>query len=247
MYKVILSYFMGLNFVTFYELGQKAAITVKTIPSLLLSALVDRAEYDTFDELDHTGGNAVADWRWELGNLWSGSLAYTYERELASFDQFLTREKDIRTTHRGNFEAGYQIHPDWRLVGGLSISDVSYQERERLDRETDGGLLEVQYRNTRRTRIGLRARIKNTDLKNEQDVNGILIDNDYDETEISGVFYWEATGKSSLEARLGYTDLNYNELDERDYKGSTGRLTHKWLLTGKTRLDTSVWRETDTQ
>jgi O-antigen/teichoic acid export membrane protein len=38
--KIILSYFLGLNFVTFYELGQKAASAVKMIPALLLSALV---------------------------------------------------------------------------------------------------------------------------------------------------------------------------------------------------------------
>lgn len=38
--KIILSHFLGLNFVTFYELGQKAANAVRTLPILLLSALV---------------------------------------------------------------------------------------------------------------------------------------------------------------------------------------------------------------
>ncbi len=38
--KIILSYFLGLSFVTFYELGQKAANAIRTLPVLLLSALV---------------------------------------------------------------------------------------------------------------------------------------------------------------------------------------------------------------
>lgn len=38
--KIILSYFLGLSFVTFYELGQKAANAIRTLPILLLSALV---------------------------------------------------------------------------------------------------------------------------------------------------------------------------------------------------------------
>lgn len=38
--KIILSHFLGLNFVTFYELGQKAANGIRTIPILLLTALV---------------------------------------------------------------------------------------------------------------------------------------------------------------------------------------------------------------
>jgi len=38
--KIILSHFLGLNFVTFYELGQKAANAIRTLPMLLISALV---------------------------------------------------------------------------------------------------------------------------------------------------------------------------------------------------------------
>lgn len=38
--KIILSHCLGLSFVTFYELGQKAALAVRTFPVLLLSALV---------------------------------------------------------------------------------------------------------------------------------------------------------------------------------------------------------------
>ena len=38
--KIILSHFLGLGFVTFYELGQKAANAVRTLPMLLLTALV---------------------------------------------------------------------------------------------------------------------------------------------------------------------------------------------------------------
>jgi O-antigen/teichoic acid export membrane protein len=38
--KIILSHFLGLSFVTFYELGQKAANAIRTLPMLLISALV---------------------------------------------------------------------------------------------------------------------------------------------------------------------------------------------------------------
>lgn len=38
--KIILSHFLGLNFVTFYELGQKAANAIKMLPMLMISALV---------------------------------------------------------------------------------------------------------------------------------------------------------------------------------------------------------------
>lgn len=214
---------------------------------ILLNGLVDRAQYDNFDELDHTRADAGAAWKWQVGNLWSGDLKYRYRHELASFEEFTTRIKDLKSTHRVDFVAGYQIHPDLELLAGLGGSDTSFDEREQLDRETRSKLLELRYSNTRRTRVGIRGRITDTNLKEDTVINGVDVSNDYEEDEISGVFYWEGSGKSSVEARLGYTDLRYDERDERDFQGTTGRLTHFWRVTGKTRVDTSIWRETDSR
>ena len=149
---------------------------------LLLDAEVDRANYDTFDNLDHTRVDATARWAWQIGNLWSGNLGYAYDRRLRSFNQVQIPEKDMRTEKTGFLDAGYQIHPDWRLVGGVNLRDTSYQERDRLDRKAAAGRLEVQYRNTLNSRVGVRVEYTDYDLK-DQDINGISINNDYQELE----------------------------------------------------------------
>jgi len=210
---------------------------------LLLDAVVARAKYDTNDQLDHTMIDAKGTWAWQVGNLWSGRLGYQYEDELTSFNQRLVTDKDMRTTQTGFLNGGYQIHPDWRLVAGAELRDVSFQERKRLDRDASRGSLEVQYQNTLNTRVGVRGQYTKNDLKDEN-IGGISIDNDYDETEISGVFYWEGTAKSALEARLGYVDVSYNELDDRDFKGVSYRAIYHWILSDKTRIDVEAWRET---
>ena len=213
---------------------------------LFLDAEAIRAKYDNFDDLDHTRLKGRAAWGWRVGNLWNGNLGYRYERNMRSFNESSIPEKDMRTTHTGYLDGGYQLHPDWRLAGALNLSDVSYQDRDRLDRNSSSGQLEVQYRNTLNTRVGVRLKYTDNDL-NDENVAGISISNDYQETEISGVLYWEGTGKSSFEGRWGYTQQSYDDFDERDYKGSTGRLTYYWLATGKTNVDVSAWRETSTQ
>ena len=213
---------------------------------LLLDLEVDRALYRDFNDLDHTRVDGRGTWAWQVGNLWSGNLGYGYKRRLSSFDEQFVREKDMRTTNTGFLDAGYQIHPDWRLSAGVVYNDVSYQDRKRLDRDTTGGVFSVQYRNTRNSHVGVRVKYTDNDLR-EQEVLGIKVNNDYTETEISGVFYWEVTGKSSLEANLGYTDQSFDELDDRDFQGTTGRLTYHWKVTRKTKLDFSVWRETSTR
>ena len=210
---------------------------------LLLDAEIERAEYDSFDELDHTRTKGRAAWAWQAGNLWSGEAGTLYTRRLRTFTQNSIPEKDMRTEKVGFLNGGYQIHPDWQLSAGVDYSDVSYQERERLDRDSTAAKLEVKYRNTLNTRVGLRIKYTDNDL-NDDNINGISISNDYTETEISGLFYWEVTGKSKLEANLGYTDQSYDDLGERDFQGTTGRLTYDWSVTGKTNLGFSAWRET---
>lgn len=210
---------------------------------LLLEGVVDRAQYDNFDELDHTRVDGKATWAWQVGNLWSGNLGYRYNRELSSFNEQFVREKDMRTRNVGFFEAGYQLHPDWRLSAAVDFTDVSYEERERLDRDVSGTQFDVLYRNTLNTRMGLRVRYANNDLQDSV-VNAVSVSNDFEEVTVSGLFFWEGSSKSSLEARLGVTELSYDELDERDFTGASGRLTYFWTLTGKTRMDIAIWQET---
>jgi exopolysaccharide biosynthesis operon protein EpsL len=211
---------------------------------LFLDADVARVTYDNFSDLDHTRVKGRAAWGWQAGNLWSGNLGYLYSRELASFNEDHAAVKDMKTVHTGYFDGGYQLSPDWALVGAANYIDTSYQDRNRLDRVASTGQLEAQYRNTLNTRVGVRTRYTDYDLKNDQNVGGTLVNNDYTETEISGVLYWEGSAKSSLEARLGYTMLRYNDLNDRDFNGLSGRLTYYWAITGKTKLDLAVWRET---
>jgi exopolysaccharide biosynthesis operon protein EpsL len=216
---------------------------------LVLDIELDRSLYNTNDQLDNTSIDGRAAWQWEVGNLWSGNLGYDYDKRLNSYTETFDTEKDMRTTQTGFFDAGYQLHPDWRLVGGADVVDVSYDERTQLDRKVNSGLLEVQYQNTLNTRVGLRGRYSVNEL-NDTNIGGISISNDYDMTALSGVFYWEGSALSALELLLGYTDINYDEtsdeIGDRDFDGVSGRLTYHWILTGKTKLDISAWREPST-
>ena len=206
---------------------------------LLFDIQLDRAKYDNNDELDHTDVGGSARWFWLLGNLWSGNLGYRYRKELSSFNELDVRIKDMKTQNTAYFDAGYQINPDWRLEGGISVSDVTFDHRTNLDRDKSGAQFEVQYRNTLNTKVG--ARLRHT----THDLNANI--NDYEEDEVSGVLYWEGSGKSVLEARLGYVDLSYENAEDRDFQGISANLIFHWRLTGKTKLDISTWRETSSK
>lgn len=210
---------------------------------LVADVLVERADYDEFDELNHTMVDSRVGWQWQVGNLWSGTLGYRYQDQLSSFNEQLVPQKDMRTTNTYSLSAGYQLHPDWKLVAGADYKDASYEERKRLDREKTSALFEIQYKNTLNTTVGIRGRFSENKLGDVL-VLGAPASGDYNETEISGVIYWQGSGKSALEARLGYTDLSYDELNQRDFQGTTGRLTYFWEISGKTQINVAAWQET---
>ena len=210
---------------------------------LLIDASVKKANHDNFSVLDHTQTEGKATWRWQVGNLWSGNLGTRYSESLSTFYELQSVLKEIRTQNVSFLDGGYQIHPDWRLVAGVRRSNIRYREEKELDRDVRSEQLEIQYRNTLNTRVGLRTKVTEVDLLNLEDVGGTLVSNDSKETEISGAFYWEGTNKSHFEARLGVTDRKYDELKERDFRGSIGRLTYRWFMTRITKLDIALWQE----
>jgi len=230
---------LGAGFESDYKLSRQ---------HLVLDLDLDHSFYRSNDQLDNTRVDGLGAWKWQVGNLWSGNLGYKYNRQLRSFTQNLipgsiTRDKDMRTTQTVFFDADYQLHPDWSLIGAVDFKDVSYQERTQLERDSSSGSLEVQYQNTLNTRIGLRGKYTSIDVKNNTDIGEVSISNDYDVTEMSGVLYWEGSAKSALELRLGYTDITYDQGSERDFDGVSGRFIYHWILTGKTKLDITAWRE----
>jgi hypothetical protein len=74
-------------------------------------------------------------------------------------------------------------------------------------------------------------------------VAGSPVDNQYDEIETSAVAQWNVTGKSRIDARLGYTSRKHDQVSQRDFQGITGRLNYDWTIAAKTLLNMALWRE----
>ena len=210
-------------------------------------ATVDRSIYDTFSSLDNTGGKGKLAWNWRVGSLWNGDIGSDYSKMLSSFTEQQSVQKDMITRKSTFATAGYQLTPDWRISGGLKGADVNDQIFDQNDRKETTGSLEINYRTTANTRIGIRDTNTDTNLLNDQNVGGTLVNNDYTTNSLSGVIYWEESGKSKFEGSLGQTTVKFDSLDARDFTGATWRLTYMYFATGKTHFDASYWRNTSSQ
>ena len=208
---------------------------------------VYKAGYSRFDSLDHVGADVSSVVNWEVGNLFAGDVGFKFTRQLSRFYELQAIAKDIRTRKIFFLNGGYRFHPSWRVVGDFSILDLTQTERPQLDRSESSQAVELQLSTSANTKLGTRIRHTKGNFERLQIINGNEINNDFTEMEYSVVLYWEGSKKSRLEGRLGLTQRDHAQASERNFNGTTGRLSYAWLITAKTRIDSAIWRGTTTR
>lgn len=230
--------------VTRYGIGLRMSKPI-SLQTLRLDAAIERADYNHFDQLDHTAGAGLLAWDWEVGRLMDGTLSHNYTRGISRFTEFQQAVRDIRTVNLSHFSGGMNFLTAWRIELGGEARRVRYDEQTFLDRDEDMGFAQLLYATSVNTRVGLRAQHTDADLEPQPTTAGTPANNDYEENEYSLVVGWEGGAKSYLEARAGYTSRDQEDPAQNDFSGATGQLTHQWEITSITRLRTSIFRNTN--
>ncbi len=225
-----------------------AGVTVRVPKSrqlFIFEATPVRYEYDRFDFLDNTGGDARAEWDWGFGRLWLGDVGYKYNKALAGFENRRTIQKSIRTTQAVYGSAQYRFHLDWSAIVRLRADerDYSLESDSSRNRKRQTSDLEFRYFNASRSFLGGRLRVADNYFP-DRTLNQ-LTDTGFVDTELSLTMRIEPTGRSKLEGNVGYLDRTYDNLGAQDLDGFTYRLLWEWLYSDKLFFDFSVWRDLD--
>lgn len=211
----------------------------------VLEARAQVHEYNRFNLLDHTSYGVGGTWRWEIGNQWSGEAGIARRKFLGSLDNIQAPLKDMITEDRAFVTAGYLVTPRWRVRGGLEWLkwDRDDPVRTELNARIFGGTVGLDYVTPANNSVGGQVKVSEGEYPNQEAVGGSLVVNDYREIEASLVTHWIITGKSTLDARAGYTRREHDQLPQRDFDGFTGRVNLDWFIAAKTLLNFAVWRE----
>ena len=227
-----------------YGAGLKADLPARQ-QRILLDAWVVQNDYHRFDVLDHTAYRAAAAWKWRTGESWSGDIAYSRRQFLASLAELQAPIRDLVTADRAYLGGGYLLTPRWRARAAADWTRWDHEDptRQSLDATIASGTLGLDYVTPLANSVGGQLKYSAGDYPNREVVAGSPVDNSYRELEGSVVAHWLVSGKSTLDARVGYTDRRHDQVPERDFDGVTGRLAYGWLIGAKTLLDFSAWRE----
>ena len=71
----------------------------------------------------------------------------------------------------------------------------------------------------------------------------VPVDNDFRETEVAAVLTWTASPQLHLTGRLGRTVRKHEQFSDRNFSGTTGRVTGDWIPFNKTGFEFSAYRE----
>lgn len=213
------------------------------------AAVVDN-RYKTYDHLDYTAFNYRAAWLWHLTPNISGMLMADQQQVLNSFSDYrdannlLIRSRSIQTNQSRIFNADALVGGGWHLLGG--ISEFRSRNSQTFNAVGDyvqtGGELGIKYVTPSENAVSLIQRASKGDYQGRVADPVNQLDTGFDQRETEARVFWHLTGKSQIDARLGYVDREHDHFSSRDYDGTTGRLGYIWTPTDNLRINASIAR-----
>ena len=225
-------------------LGLKADLPVSR-QHLVIEASADSYHYEHYSLLNNTSSRLAGTWLWQAGNQWSGQAGVSTQRYLADFGELQAPLQDMVTESHLFGSAIYALSPSWHLHAGTE--SVDYRHDLAIANLEDNTVTAVtvgaDYVTATFNTLGAQVKYSNGRYPNSQLVGGALINNDFHETETSLVTHWQVTGKSIIDARLGYTNRRHDQIGQRDFSGATGRFDYTYLTGTKIAFVGQAWRE----
>jgi exopolysaccharide biosynthesis operon protein EpsL len=204
--------------------------------------------YKRFTNLDFTGVNYAAAWRWSFtpalhGNLTSDRREYVDNTADVQLDaQGLPQLNLNRRTARSTLlDAEYEIDGAWRVLGGV-FERVSTSSQPTFEGDSKVRGLEVGARRVFSSGTSLAYRFRNG-RGEYSDVLSTAPAGDFKDREHEVSLDWAPSGKTTVRAKLAHFDRAHDRLAERDFSGVVGQADVNWAVTGKTSVLWGAARE----
>ncbi len=198
----------------------------------------NHSDYDRFNQFDNTGKELLANWKWVLGNQFSGNVGTSYSEALTPFEDYRSLEPNIRTQTKNYADASWRLHPSWQLNAGYSRYDLRYDLESQQPSERNLDIFEtgIDYLARSGNKVGVVLR----HIDGEYPFSPI---NTYGQNEVKAKVDWQVTGKTFIQFLGGWSKREYDVNPQRDSSLPSARVTAYWKATNKTAVSLGAWRE----
>jgi len=207
---------------------------------LILSGVAIHHAYNTYDDLDYTGGNALIDWQWSAGNSLNGNLGYEYNRQLRSFVNrdviTAANARDLRTERSLFADVNFQLIGDWFLNLRGRQADIEFSESQALNLERVTAGVALNYVSNKKNTYGFDTLLTKGTYDNDWRKN-------FDEINLGPTFDIGLGSDTKLRGKVGYTKRENDDISRVDYDDYTGRITLISKSAKGNALKAAIWRE----
>ncbi len=217
---------------------------VESGQQLVGHAIVSRALFNTFSQLDNTSQDLALRWNWQLGDMFLGDMGVTDSTQLGNLTYIQQPINDTFTSRSTYFDGYAKLTEEWRVNLGLNntsyINSAPSQQYYNLD--TNSISAGFQYLTQVGREIGWLSKLTNGNYPNES-YNGLVPVTDKFTQYDNGIqWLWSYNAKTQFSGNFDYTRHISPDNPAQSYSGFTGKGDLLWAVTGKTQLDLSVYR-----
>jgi hypothetical protein len=227
--------------VTYQRFGAGADFAWKPGRQQLNARLgVNQTSFNRYAErLDYNGKDFGGEWKWQLGNRWSGLLSSSLKRTQSTPTISGIADSNVADTRRQAFMAEYWLHTNWRARLRIDETEQEYTALSQSisDSQSNSTTLGVSYQGGAFENLGVEWVDTRSEFPNRPLTSTLDKRSDKQALRLSGK--WAISGKTSLSGTLGYAHSTHPNLAHHDYSGLEGRLTGRWMFTGKSMLETT--------
>lgn len=207
--------------------------------------------YSSNKSLDNAsyGLNMAVDWA--TVNRLSGTVALAADKSLAQFNNRTTSGVDtVKNEARTlSLEARARLGVVTRYTleagAGWRQRKYSADSYDRLENTQQYGSIGVRLRPSNLLNLGAALRLTNTDYPRWRLLGtGGSEPEQIRRQDIDFTASWQPSGASQINARLSPTRSRYDRNPDADFSGLTGSASWAWQYTGKTKLTTTLSRDT---
>jgi hypothetical protein len=198
------------------------------------------------------GLNLAADW--STIERWSGTVSLAADQSLAQFNNrsgsgnTIELKKNIINTAQADAQVQLGLVTQYSLEAALGYRRVNYSaiEYQRSEYQQTSGSLGLRYRPRTALDLGVALRLTQAkyprfvyDSASQTWLADTLSRRDIDFTAI-----WVPNAISTVNLRLSPTHSAYDRNTGSNFSGLTGSVNWLWQATGKSRLNSTLWRDT---
>jgi hypothetical protein len=202
-------------------------------------------DYNHLSAIDHFGYGARGELNWELGNDVNGDLSYSRVRRHADLGEFQREERVMILEQRYLLDGGWRFLPNWRISGGLERNTADRDSEDAADTEVNTARGRLIYATPLGNSIGVEARGTRGQARFIDELNGIDTTDDYEERELALIAVYRLGEQLRTFGRIGHTEREYKDLQERNFSGGTWRAQVDWLPTAKLTFTFETYRDVD--